>query len=140
MQTAILFPVFAQIGLTLAVAFAAFYARARALQGRQVRIADIALDNANWPDHVRQLGNSYSNQFELPVIFYVLCLVASITSMADLFTLALAWAFVASRGVHALIHCTNNRVTRRGLAFLLGVILVGVMAIYLFLRLLAASL
>jgi hypothetical protein len=140
MQTAILYPVFAQIFLTLLIGIGAAYARIKTLNAKEVRYADIALDNSKYPVAVRQLSNSYNNQFELPVLFYVLCIVAFLTSLTDFVMVTLAWCFVLSRILHAYIHTTSNRVPRRGMAFFLAAILVGLMALYLFLQLLATSL
>ena len=50
----------------------------------------------------------------------------------------LAWAFVASRVVHALIHTGSNIVPQRGLAFGIGIIIVMIMTGILLVRLLAA--
>lgn len=140
MQTAILYPVFVQIFLTLFVGALTGFGRVRLVRSGQIHPSQIALDNRNWPDDLRKLGNNYSNQFELPLLFYVLCIIAMLVNMADMITLLLAWLFVASRLVHAYIHTTNNRVPRRGLVFFFGAFAVGLLAVYLFLCLLLAGL
>lgn len=140
MQTAILYPVFVQMFLTLFIGVRAAVGRVKLVRSGQIHPSKIALDNSNWPDDLRKLTNSYSNQFEVPVLFYVLCIVAMLTNMADMIAIALAWMFVASRMVHAYIHTTNNRVARRALAFFFGAGVIGLLAFYLFLRLLAAGL
>ncbi len=140
MQTAILFPVFVQIFLTFLIGLMTLFVRARALRAREVRFAEIALDSSRWPATVRKFGNSYSNQFELPVIFYVLCIVALMTGMADDIALALAWGFVLSRIVHACIHVTSNHVPRRGMAFIVSAVFAGLLALHLFSRLLTTGL
>jgi hypothetical protein len=140
MQTAILYPVFVQIFLTLLVGALTGFGRVRLVRSGQVHPSEIALDNRNWPEDLRKLSNNYSNQFELPVLFYVLCIIAMLTGMADFVAIVLAWGFVLGRIVHAYIHTTNNRVPRRGIAFFFGATAVGLLAVYLFLRLLAAGL
>jgi hypothetical protein len=40
---------------------------------------------------------------------------------------ALAWLFVISRVIQAIIHVTDNHVRRRGLAFILGAIVLAIM-------------
>jgi hypothetical protein len=139
MQTAILYPVFVQIFLTLFVGGLTGFGRVKMVRSGQVHPSKIALDNRNWPDDLRKLGNNYSNQFELPVLFYVLCIIALLVNMADMIAILLAWLFVASRLVHAYIHTTHNRVPRRGLVFFFGAFAVGLLAVYLFLRLLLAG-
>ena len=38
---------------------------------------DIALSNEAWPDDLKKVANNMHNQFETPVLFYVLCGVAT---------------------------------------------------------------
>ncbi len=58
------------------------------------------------------------NLFELPVAFYVTCLVIHVTDAVDGLYLVAAWSFVAFRVLHSLIHCTVNRVMARFLSYL----------------------
>ena len=37
---------------------------------------DIALGQPDWPERPTQFGNAFHNQFELPVLFYVLTILA----------------------------------------------------------------
>ena len=138
MVIAILYPVFAQIILTFALLIAMGWARRKAMLTQGIRFGDIAIDSARWPEDSRKVANCYSNQFELPVIFYVLCLVALMTGKADLLMVTLAWAFVVSRVVHALLHTGSNIVPRRSAAFAVGMILLMIMTGILLLRLLVA--
>lgn len=140
MQTAILYPVFIQIFLTLFIGVQTAVGRVKVIRSGQVHPSKIALDSSNWPDDLRKLGNSLGNQFELPVLFYVLCIVAMLSNMADSIAITLAWVFVVSRIVHAYIHTTSNRVTRRALVFFFGAFIIALLAAYIFLRLLAAGL
>ena len=137
MVIAILYPVFAQIILTFALLMAMGWARRKAMLTQGVRYGDIAIDSARWPEDARKVANSYSNQFELPLIFYVLCLVALITGKADLLMVVLAWAFVATRVVHALIHTGPNKVPLRAGIFAVGMLILVIMTAILLLRLLA---
>ena len=137
MVIAILYPVFAQIILTFALLMAMGWARRKAMLTQGIRYGDIAIDSARWPEDARKVANSYSNQFELPLIFYVLCLVALITGKADLLMVVLAWAFVATRVVHALIHTGSNKVPLRAGIFAVGMLILVIMTAILLLRLLA---
>ena len=81
---------------------------------------DIALGERNWPTRIQQIQNAYHNQFELPVLFYVLVALALITRKADMLFVVMSWMFVASRLVHAAIHTTSNKVSLRFMAFVVG--------------------
>jgi hypothetical protein len=100
----------------------------------EVRIGDIALDRTGWPKKAQQVANAFSNQFEVPVLFFVATGLALYFG-ATAFEAVLAWLFVASRCVHALIHVTSNRVPRRFFAYATGVIIVALFWIDLVVRL-----
>jgi hypothetical protein len=136
MAIAILYPVLAQIVLTLIIMLGMGYYRRQALVDREVTAEETALDNTRWPAQARKWANCYSNQFELPVLFYVLCLMAHTTRTADLIFVILAWVFVVGRVLHALVHTGSNVVIRRGAVFLIGFFAVLIMTIYLLFRLL----
>jgi hypothetical protein len=136
MAIAILYPVLAQIVLTLVLMLAMGMQRRRALLDREVTVDDIALDSSRWPGQTRKFANCYSNQFELPVLFYVLCLMAHTTRTADLIFVILAWIFVVCRIIHAYIHTGSNVVARRGGIFGIGFIVIVIMTAFLLFRLL----
>lgn len=121
------YPVFVLVALTIAVGVMTGRARRAAVVRGKVRIKDIALGQPAWPARVMQLGNNYNNQFQLPVLFYVLVAFAMITGTQSIFLVVLAWAFVASRVAHTYIHITSNNVARRFRAFLAGILILIVM-------------
>jgi hypothetical protein len=123
----ILLPVFVLVALTLVLALWMGYERNRVVYAKEVRIKDIALTKEGWPDRAKQLSNAYHNQYELPVLFYILVALALITKKADLIFVVLSWVFVLSRLVHAYIHTTTNRVPRRFFAYLVGLVVLTIM-------------
>jgi hypothetical protein len=110
-------PVFVHVALVIALVIATGRGRVAAVQAREVRLKDIALDSSKWPERLRKLGNNYQNQFELPVLFYAGVALLIATGLADGVTLVFAWAFVASRLVHSFIHIGTNNVVHRLYAF-----------------------
>ena len=72
----VLLPVFVLIGLTFALLLWMAGSRRNALVGGQTKIRDIALGQSNWPVRATQIGNCFKNQFEIPVLFYVLIALA----------------------------------------------------------------
>lgn len=124
---AILLPLFVQVALTLFLLFWTGRARVAAVRRGDVHPRDIALRQPNWPKQETQIANAYHNQLELPVLFYVLTILAIITRHADLLFVVLAWVFVILRLVHAYIHLTSNHVGRRFAAFAASVVALLVM-------------
>ena len=139
MAIAILYPALAQIVLTLVLLLGMGLQRNKALRSGAVTVDDIALDSTRWPAHARQFGNCYANQFELPVLFYALCLIAQVTHAADLIMVIFAWLFVVSRVAHAYVHTTSNVVRLRANMFILGFVALVVMTVLLLFRLLLTA-
>ena len=128
---AMLAPVFVQVALVFFLIIRLGRSRVAALQAGTVKMADVARSGANWPEQIRITSDSYNSQFQIPVLFYLVTLVAIATGKADTAGLMLGWLFVATRLVHAFIHNTSNRVRHRFYAFTTGVITLAVMWVYL---------
>lgn len=124
---AILLPVFVQVGLTFAVLLRLGLVRAAAIRAGAVEHDRVVLDETGWPATARQAGNCFRNQFELPVLFYAVMILALVTRQADGLFVLLAWLFVLSRIVHALVHVTGNDIRLRFPSFLVGVLVLFVM-------------
>src|ERR1700737_1337040 len=120
----VLLPVFVLVGLTFALLFMMTGARTRTLKAGETKIRDIALGQSNWPARATQLGNCYRNQFEVPLLFYILIAIALPLRHAGLVIVLLSWVFVIARLVHAGIFVTSNNVPRRGLVWFVGVVVV----------------
>ena len=69
------------------------------------------------PETVALPANNLRNLLELPVLFYALCLYLYVTKSADSLHVVSAWAFVAFRTAHSIIHCTVNTVVLRFLSY-----------------------
>jgi hypothetical protein len=134
---AILAPLFVQVALTFYLMFWMGTVRARALRRREVTLDDIALGQPAWPPHPTQVANAFRNQFELPVLFYVLVVLAIIARKADFLFVVMSWLFVIFRIVHAGIHTISNVVRHRFYAYSVAAIVLLVMWIIFALRVLA---
>ncbi|MEW6997444.1 MAPEG family protein [Colwelliaceae bacterium BS250] len=83
--------------------------------------------NSLLPDVVNQPSNNFKNLFEAPVIFYVVCVLLVVTNNSDMVFVYLAWAYVALRIIHSLIHCTFNNVMARFFTYFISSIVMWVM-------------
>ena len=132
----VLLPVFVLVGLTLFLLIWMAGARRGALVSGETKIRDIALGQPNWPTRAIQIGNCYKNQFEIPVLFYVLIALALPLRHADIVIVLLSWVFVVTRFVHAGIFVTSNDLNQRSLAWFAGVLVVFAMWLYFALKIL----
>jgi hypothetical protein len=132
----VLLPVFVLVGLTFALLLWMAGARRQALVGGETRVRDVALGQPNWPTRATQVGNSFKNQFELPLLFYILIALALPLRHADLFIVLMSWVFVVTRFAHAGIFVTSNNVRTRSMAWFAGVLVLLAMWIYFALKIL----
>jgi hypothetical protein len=132
----VLLPVFVLVGLTFALLLWMASARTRALTSRQTSLKDIALGQQNWPQQATQIGNCFSNQFEIPVLFYILIALALPLRQVDYVMLMLSWVFVITRFAHAGIFVTSNNLQQRSLAWFAGVLVLFAMWLYFALKML----
>ncbi|KRA42922.1 MAPEG family protein [Pseudoxanthomonas sp. Root630] len=119
--TAILWPAVAMAGLTFLVWVRLYQLRLGEMTRKRIHAQSLA----NAADSVRLLGDTrasdnFRNLFELPVLFYAGSLLAAHLGISDAVSLSLAWAFVALRAVHSLVHCTYNHVMTRFVAYALA--------------------
>lgn len=82
-----------------------------------------AIDNTAWGLPVVLTSNALANQFQLPVIFYVLCFVLVSLNAVNLLSLTLCWLFAVSRWAHAIVHVTSNYIPFRMASYLLGALI-----------------
>jgi len=87
------------------------------------------------PDYVSYPAYNFANLFELPIVFYAICLYLFVTGTVDQIYVAAAWVFFVARVMHSVVHCTTNRVMWRfnlyvlaalALWFMLGRVVLGV--------------
>ena len=65
-----------------------------------------------------QAADNFRNLFEVPVLYYALAAMAIGAAHTPGWLVAGAWAYVALRTLHSLIHCSYNKVMHRLAVFL----------------------
>jgi len=107
--------------LTFAVTLRMFRVRIAQIKREHIRLQSIATSAqaaAKLTDSAP--ADNFRNLFELPVLFYLALVVCAQAGFVNRVTLGLAWAFVALRIVHSVIHCGYNRVLHRFYAYVAG--------------------
>lgn len=69
------------------------------------------------PGHVSIPNRNYMNLLEMPMLFYVVCLMLRVSGRVDQAFLTLAWIYVGLRLAHSLVHCSYNNVMHRLVLF-----------------------
>lgn len=117
---ALLFPIVAHIALTAFLYVLLTVARAPAIWGLGRKA-----DGSNpWATVEPRISANLSNQFQLPLFFYVACLFLLSRPVVDSVQVWLAWVFIAGRLLHSYVHVMIPNVRLRGLVFTINFIAV----------------
>ncbi len=120
---AILLPVAAQLILMVITAILTVNARRRGALAGDIKMSTFrGMNLQGVDDKYVTPGNSFNNQFQLPVVFMLFTLFALQLELVDSLFIIGCWVFVALRYIHAVIHLTYNNVMHRLIAFASGAI------------------
>jgi len=122
-QNIIFYPLLIQIILVMVLYILLGIEKSKAVKAGSVDRKKTALHNDAWPDHVLRVSNNIRNQFETPILFFVLSMVFFSLKSVDVTVLILCCAFVVSRIVHSYIHVTSNYVPKRRGVFMVGCVI-----------------
>lgn len=135
---AVLPPLFIQVVLTFVLSVLLAGSRvAESLADRNIAAGVKAGRSDVYSPRTLRIGDSFRNQFEVPVLFYAGVLLAMVTGPIGDHFVNLAWVFAVSRILHAAIHCSVNIILLRFFTFIIGVIAIALMWWELFQKTLA---
>lgn len=121
MSLKLVYPSLALILWIFVVLVIVFLRRKTAFASKQVRLADVAVSTEAYPQPARLAAANFANQFETPVIFFALIMLAMEVGATSYIMAGLAWAYVATRIAHTLVHVGSNDVKVRATIFAVGV-------------------
>lgn len=117
-EASMLYPMFAMVMLTLIVGIITVKVRFASVKNREVAIKYYSLmEGENIPDIITKTTRHLNNQFEVPVLFYVVATLYISLGLESSLANIIAWAFVISRYIHSYIHLTYNHIIHRMVAF-----------------------
>jgi hypothetical protein len=134
----ILTPVFVQAALTFFLLFWMGKERYQAVRDGTVVRNEPGM-RPTWIGRAGTISNAFHNQLEMPMLFYVVVILALVTGSADALMTALAWGYVILRLVHAAIHTTYNKIPHRFMVFIVSNLVLGAMWVTLAANVLAAG-
>jgi hypothetical protein len=116
---------FVMVLLTFIVGCIAVKARVASVRNGDVSIKHYRLMNdLHMPEIVTKSTRNYNNQFEAPILFYVICTLYISLGVESVFAVVYAWLFLISRIIHSYIHLTYNNVIHRMVSYWAGLIAV----------------
>ena len=117
----IIYPMFTLVVLTFLVGFSMGISRLISVRkGLVDRRYFKLLSGYEAPEHIVKLARNFSNLFEVPILFYTICILILVLGIDDGQMIGLAWTFVFLRLLHSIIHITYNNPFHRFFAFLVS--------------------
>lgn len=128
----LIYPMSAMVLLTMFVLVKMFRARVAAVRSGQIDVTYYRLyQGALEPERTQKFTRHFINLFEAPTLFYVACLAAMVAGVGGIAMLALAWAYVVVRYLHAFIHLGGNRLRKRMTIYFVSWLILAAMWVFL---------
>ena len=93
------------------------YMIVKAIKKRDVKYEYFRAYEGSAPEYLLTSRHHYKNFFEIPILFYLLCLVLYMIDDVSAIDLWIAWLFVLFKGIHSYIRITSNYVPYRAYSF-----------------------
>lgn len=131
-QELIFIPFFGMMLLTIIVWFYMYYLRLTFFMKENIDPQAVATTRQMLeivPSRVNAPSDNLINLFELPVLFYAVCLYLYLTVQVDKVYFVLACVFLIFRVGHSIVHCSYNKVMQRFILYILSSVALWVMII-----------
>ena len=96
---------------------------------KDVKLSQFRIYEGEFPDRLRSARQHYQNMFEIPILFYLLCLLNIFFNNYTQFDIILAWGFVMFRIIHFFVRIQNQKninIFPRTLVFIISLILLSI--------------
>ncbi len=95
--------------LNLFLIFRLIFMATRYTRNKDIRLSQFRIYEGEFPDRLRSARQHYQNMFEIPIIFYLLCLLNIYFNNYNQFDIVYAWGFVVFRMIHFFIRLQNQK-------------------------------
>ncbi len=129
-QETIFIPFFGVILLTMLVWMYMYYLRLSFIAREQIdpqSLATVKQGESIFPPEISKPSENLINLFEMPVLFYAVCLYLYATGSVDGLYLVLSFGFLVFRLLHSIVHCTYNKVTHRFYIYVISSLMLWIM-------------
>ena len=113
----IIYPILPVVLMNFIVMFHMRYMIVKAIKKRDVKYKFFRAYEGSAPEYLLTSRHHYKNFFEIPILFYLLCLVLYMIDDVSAIDLWIAWLFVLFKGIHSYIRITSNYVPYRAYSF-----------------------
>ena len=124
-----LVPISIMVFLNLYLIFRLIYMATIYTLSKDVKLSQFRIYEGEFPDRLRSARQHYQNMFEIPILFYLLCLLNIFFNNYTQFDIILAWGFVMFRIIHFFVRIQNQKninIFPRTLVFIISLILLSI--------------
>ena len=124
-----LVPISIMVFLNLFLIFRLIYMATIYTLSKDVKLSQFRIYEGEFPDRLRSARQHYQNMFEIPILFYLLCLLNIFFNNYTQFDIILAWGFVMFRIIHFFVRIQNQKninIFPRTLVFIISLILLSI--------------
>lgn len=114
--------------------FHMFKVRKKAVIRKEIKASYFRAYQGETSERLAAISNHFNNQFQMPVLFWVVCSIALSLNTVSYVTIGFSIAFFISRLIHSYVFLTNNNVMRRAMAFGAGGLCVNALFIEIIIR------
>ena len=120
-----LVPILIMVFINLFLIFRLLYMATMYTLNKDVRLSQFRMYEGEFPDRLRSARTQFQNMFEIPILFYLLCLLNIFLKNYNQLDIILCWCFVVFRLIHFFIRLQNQKtinVIPRYLVFIISLI------------------
>jgi len=120
-----LVPILVMVFLNLFLIFRLLYMATKYTLSKEIRLSQFRMYEGVFPDRLRSARTQFQNMFEIPILFYLLCLLNIFFKNYNQLDIILCWCFVIFRLIHFFIRLQNQKsinVIPRYLVFIISLI------------------
>ena len=79
------------------------------IKNQDVHLGQFRIYEGEFPPRLRSARQQYQNMFEIPILFYLLCILNIIFDSYNDWDIIMAWGFVIFRVMHFFIRLQNQK-------------------------------
>ena len=118
-------PISIMVFLNLFLIFRLLFMATRYAQSKEVKLSQFRIYEGEFPDKLRSARQQFQNMFEIPILFYLLCLLNIFFNNYNQLDIIFCWCFVIFRVIHFFIRLQNQKtinIIPRTLVFIVSLI------------------
>ena len=111
--------------LNLFLIFRLLYMATVDVAKKKVRLSQFRIYEGEFPDRLRSARQQFQNMFEIPILFYLLCILNIFFNNYNQLDIIFCWCFVVFRVLHFFIRLQNQKtinIIPRTLIFIISLI------------------